>query len=114
MFYVIVTRHAVRHVRSHSANHEPMVANEHNAIGSIIQEKMVGHNFGDSTMKLDDNIQPLATLTSSVTMKGEPVVIDQQQMLRCLSIMQSGADLEECHVRVRQLCAFSVQQLLHA
>ena len=66
-------------------------------------------------MKRDDNIQPLATLTSSVTMKGEPVVIDQQQMLiRCLSIMQSGADLEDCHVRVRQLGAFSVRQLIHA
>ena len=47
-------------------------------------------------MKCGDNFQPLATLTSSVTMKGEPVVIDQQQMLiRCLSIMQSGADLED-------------------
>ena len=47
-------------------------------------------------MKCGDNIQPLATLTSSATMMGEPVVIDQQQMLiRCLSIMQSGVDLED-------------------
>ena len=47
-------------------------------------------------MKRDDNIQPLATLASSVNMMDEPVVIDQQQMLiRCLSIMQSGADLED-------------------
>ena len=66
------------------------------AIGSILQEKMVGHNFADITMKRSGKVQPLAALTSSVTMKGEPVVIDQQQMLiRCLSIMQSGADLED-------------------
>ena len=47
-------------------------------------------------MKRGDNFQPLATLTSRVTIKGEPVVIDQQQMIiRCLSIMQSEADLED-------------------
>ena len=47
-------------------------------------------------MKRGGKIQPLAALASSVTMKGEPIVIDQQQMLtRCLSIMQSGADLED-------------------
>ena len=66
------------------------------AIGSFLQEKMVGHNFADITMQRSGKVQPLAALTSSVTMKGEPVVIDQQQMLiRCLSIMQSGADLED-------------------
>ena len=42
MFYVIVTRHVVGHVRSHSANYEPMVANEHMPLAASYKRRWWG------------------------------------------------------------------------
>ena len=65
------------------------------AIGLSLQNKMVGHNFGEIKMKRNDKVTTLASLTSSVLVRGERVVVDQQQMLlRCMATIQTSADLE--------------------
>lgn len=63
-------------------------------IGSKLQRNVVGKNFAEASLKRSDKVLPLSAMTSSIKVKGEAVVIDQQQMLnRVLAILQSGSEL---------------------
>ena len=56
---------------------------------------MVGKNFAQLTLKRSAKVVPLSAMTSTINVRGEAVVIDQQQMLhRVLAILQSGSELE--------------------
>ena len=53
-------------------------------VGSELQKAMVGKNFAELTL-------PLSAMTSTIKVRGEAVVIDQQQMLnRVFAVIQSG------------------------
>ena len=57
-------------------------------VGSELQKAMVGKNFAELTL-------PLSAMTSTIKVRGEAVVIDQQQMLnRVFAVLQSGSELE--------------------
>ena len=56
---------------------------------------MIGKNFAHITLKRSAKVLPLSAMTSTITVKSEAVVIDQQQMLnRLLAVLQSGSELE--------------------
>ena len=64
-------------------------------IGCVLQKEMIGQNFAELSLKRSEKVLSLATMTSSVKVRGEAVVIDQQQMLnRVLAVLQNSADLE--------------------
>ena len=65
-------------------------------IGLRLQMEMVGENFADLTLKRSAKVRTLSSMTSTVKLKGEAVVVDQQLMLnRILAVLQSTSDLEQ-------------------
>ena len=64
-------------------------------VGSELQKAMVGKNFAELTLKRSAKVLPLSAMTSTIKVRGEAVVIDQQQMLNwVLAVLQSGSELE--------------------
>ena len=64
-------------------------------VGSELQKAMVGKNFAELTLECFAKVLPLSAMTSTIKVRGEAVVIDQQQMLnRVLAVLQSGSELE--------------------
>ena len=65
-------------------------------IGLRLQMDMVGENFADLALKRSAKVRTLSAMTSTVKLKGEAVVVDQQLMLnRILAVIQSSSDLEQ-------------------
>ena len=63
-------------------------------VGSKLQKAMVGKKFAELTPKRSAKVLPLSAMTSTIKVRGEAVVIDQQQMLnRVLAVHQSGSEL---------------------
>lgn len=53
--------------------------------------EMVGKNFAQLNLKCCVKVVPLSAMTSTIKVRGETVVIDQQQLLnRVLAVLQSG------------------------
>ena len=64
-------------------------------VGSELQKEMVGKNFAELTLKRSAKVLPISAMTSTIKVRGEAVVVDQQQMLnRVLAVLQSGSELE--------------------
>ena len=62
-------------------------------VGSELQKAMVGKKFAE--LKCSAKFLPLSAMTSTIKVRGEAVVIDQQQMLnRVFAVLQSGSELE--------------------
>ena len=56
---------------------------------------MLGTNSAELTLKCSAKVLPPSAMTSTIKVRGEAVVIDQQQMLyRVLAVLQSGSELE--------------------
>ena len=69
--------------------------NRADEVGSELQKAMVGKKLAELTLKRSAKILPLSAITSTIKVRGEAVVIDQQQMLnRVLAVLQSGSELE--------------------
>ena len=69
--------------------------NRADEVGSELQKAMVGKTFAELTLKRSAKVLPLSAITSTIKVRGEAVVIDQQQMLnRVLAVLQSGSELE--------------------
>ena len=63
-------------------------------VGSELQKAMVGKNFSELTLKRSAKVLPFSAMTSTIKVRGEAVVIDQQKMLnRVLAVLQSGSEL---------------------
>lgn len=64
-------------------------------IGSRLQQECIGENFADLSLKRSAKVLPLSAMTTTIKVKGERVVINQQQMLnRVLAVLQSSTELE--------------------
>ena len=56
---------------------------------------MVGKNFAELTLNHSAKVLPISAMTSTMQVRGETLVIDQQHMLnRVLAVLQSGSELE--------------------
>ena len=66
------------------------------AVGTELLSRMKDNTFGELKLHRNDRVSNLASLTSTVKVKGEPVVINQQQLLnRILAVIESGSDLKD-------------------
>lgn len=50
-------------------------------VGSNLQKAITGKKFAELTVKHPGKVLPLSAMASTIKVKGEAVVIDQQQML---------------------------------
>ena len=63
-------------------------------VGNELQKAMVSNNFAELTLKRSAIVLPLSAMPSTIKVRGEAVVIDQQQMLNrgaCSSPVRFGA-----------------------
>ena len=66
------------------------------SIVTKLQMKMIGKNFAQITLKHSAKVVSLSAMTSTINVRGEKVVTDQQQMLnRILAILESGSKHED-------------------
>ena len=73
----------------------PLTVIEQMKLGVKFKKAMVGKNFVEQTLKHSAKVLPLAAMTSTIKVRGEAVVIDQQRMLnRVLAVLQSGSELK--------------------
>ncbi len=64
------------------------------AIGSKQQMEMMGKNFADLKLQRKNRVKPLSAMRSTVKIRNEPVVVNEQQMLnRILAVLQTSNDL---------------------
>ena len=56
---------------------------------------MGGKNFAELTLKRSAKVLPISAMTSTIKVRGETLVIDQQKMLnRVFAVLQSGSELK--------------------
>ena len=63
-------------------------------IGSEQHTQMIGQNFADLKLQKKKRVQPLSAMRSTVKVRNEPLVVNEQQMLnRILAVLQSSNEI---------------------